>query len=305
MTRQVESRDLKFSNYRMPDGMEVIGFRGSLAELRFIHHEIFVQRVYGSHGIEIRNGDCVFDVGANVGLFTLFAASQASKLTVLAFEPSPPTYAALQANVDAVLKMRGDQGHTIKLFEHALSDDERIAEISWYPEMPGNSTLFPTEKKAEASVVSEAFRMQDAWKFDKLAFTGLLLLYPIRHWLIRTILTRRFRRGQTFPVQLRRLSTIISEQNIKSIDLLKIDVEGAEFDVLNGLSDSDWDRIRQLVMEISPANDHRVSGLLDQLKQRGFNQVTIAEMPGRDQPGDTVTPEHPRATLPKSLYAIR
>ena len=147
-------------------------------------------------------------------------------------------------------------------------------------------------------MVSEAYRMREARKFDKLAFTGLLLLYPIRRWLVKRVLTRRFRRGQRFPIRLRRLSTVIAEQAIDRVDLLKIDVEGAEFDVLAGLSDNDWERIRQFVMEVSPANDDRVSGLINQLRHRGFGRVTITEMPDHHQPGDVARQKHSKPTPP-------
>ena len=46
---------------------------------------------------EIREGDCVWDVGANVGLYTSqFAERLGGKGTAIAFEPVPACYSALK-----------------------------------------------------------------------------------------------------------------------------------------------------------------------------------------------------------------
>lgn len=46
------------------------------------------------------------------------------------------------------------------------------------------------------------------------------------------------------------------------MDLLKVDVERAELDVLRGISDGDWPKIRQLVMEV-----HDVNGALSAVRE--------------------------------------
>src|SRR5689334_17012912 len=54
---------------------------------------------------------------------------------------------------------------------------------------------------------------------------------------------------EDYTCELRTLSEIIRENNIDRIDLLKIDVEKSDADVLAGLEESDWKKIRQVVME--------------------------------------------------------
>ncbi len=46
-------------------------------------------------------------------------------------------------------------------------------------------------------------------------------------------------------------------QGLERVDLLKIDVERAELDVLHGVRQQDWPRIRQVVLEV-----HDVGGQL-------------------------------------------
>ncbi len=59
---------------KLPNGLRVNCIDKLTA--RNVYDEIFVDLVYTRPaGIEIRKGDVVFDVGANIGVFTLFAAA--------------------------------------------------------------------------------------------------------------------------------------------------------------------------------------------------------------------------------------
>ena len=69
----------------------------SEVEARATVHEIFVDKLYLQEGISILPGDIVLDVGANIGVFTLFAAKQGAQ--VFAYEPVPPTFEVLQHNI--------------------------------------------------------------------------------------------------------------------------------------------------------------------------------------------------------------
>ncbi len=48
---------------------------------------------------EVGDEDCVFDIGASVGLMTIHAAAKATRGTVIAFEPDPETRSRLESNV--------------------------------------------------------------------------------------------------------------------------------------------------------------------------------------------------------------
>lgn len=75
------------------------------------------------------------------------------------------------------------------------------------------------------------------------------------------------------------------------LDLLKVDVEGAELDVLAGIDDSDWACIRQVSGEIHLNDQQRVE-LGQTLRERGFD-VTITQEP------------HLRGTPMHLFYATR
>ena len=73
----------------LPNGMVAETRNG--AEAAFLYHEIFERGAYLQHGLAVRDGDCVFDVGANVGLFSASLADRYRDLRLVAFEPVAPT----------------------------------------------------------------------------------------------------------------------------------------------------------------------------------------------------------------------
>lgn len=70
-------------------------------DLAFLFHEIWIRRIYAPAGHEIRAGDVVLDVGANVGVFSTFAATRAAQVRVFAYEPNPLCLPWLRQNVSS------------------------------------------------------------------------------------------------------------------------------------------------------------------------------------------------------------
>lgn len=69
------------------------------AHLDFLFAEIWLAGVYTPSGYGLSRGDVVIDVGANVGVFTAYAAAQDRDIEVFAFEPCPANAAILRSNV--------------------------------------------------------------------------------------------------------------------------------------------------------------------------------------------------------------
>lgn len=79
------------------------------------------------------------------------------------------------------------------------------------------------------------------------------------------------------------VSALMAEHDLKGIDLLKIDVEGAELDVLRGVRPEDWPRIHQAR---APAYGHGVCGDGHALVQGAAEtQEHQLIMPARCRPG--------------------
>ena len=83
---------------RLPNGARMRFV--SKPDVQFLYDEIFADECYAKHGLEIRPGATVIDVGGNIGMFALYAAEKAgAEGRVFALEPIPRTFAALRENV--------------------------------------------------------------------------------------------------------------------------------------------------------------------------------------------------------------
>ena len=72
------------------------------------------------------------------------------------------------------------------------------------------------------------------------------------------------------------LSDVMKEHQIGQIDLLKIDCEGAEYDVLLGIASEDWGKVRQVVIEVYN-EDNRIDKVRELLEKTGFEHIVIEE----------------------------
>jgi len=147
-----------------------------------------IQRSYGMLDVKDK---VVFDIGANIGAFTLWASDHGASL-VIAFEPEPYNFEMLQTNV---FKLKGNYAiHHIALI---IGDDADI-ELWLAPsgKNPGNSSIIQ-------------------------------------------------RRGR-IPIKVSTGNFYYMLEQYKP-EVIKMDVEGAEFDLLeHGLPDY----VKQIVMEI-------------------------------------------------------
>lgn len=78
-------------------------------------YSIFFMQVYTPTYLAIEKNDIVVDIGANIGVFTLYAASITQNM-VYAFEPFPSNFEALQQNI------RANSLHNIIPYRIAVSD---------------------------------------------------------------------------------------------------------------------------------------------------------------------------------------
>ncbi len=234
--------------YRLPNELEVV--HHSRSETDLIYQEIFEDQTYVKHGLKLPEGACVFDVGANIGLFTLFVHQHCRDARVFAFEPSPPIFDKLATNI-ALYDL------DVELFNCGLSNETKQLPFTFYPKMSSMSGVY-----ADAALDESLTRASLANRDDALAQEQ------------DELLAGRFI-GETFQCQFRTLSDVMSEHNVKRIDLLKIDVEKSELDVLNGIGPSEWQKIDQLVIEVHDL-DGRLEKVATLLGDLGF-EITVEQ----------------------------
>jgi FkbM family methyltransferase len=88
----------------LPNGMKIMQWQSS--ETTFLYEEIFgSESAYSQRGegkIDFKPGSVIFDCGANIGMFSLYAAMRCKgDATIYSFEPIGSTYNVMAANAAA------------------------------------------------------------------------------------------------------------------------------------------------------------------------------------------------------------
>jgi amino acid adenylation domain-containing protein/FkbM family methyltransferase len=244
-----EGRLSKQLRYEMPNGMVIAHLNRS--ETDFVYREIFEEHSYLKHGVRLEDGACIFDVGANIGMFALFAGLMYRDVEIYAFEPIPPIFELLRLNTELY-------GAAAKLFDHGIASQPGTATFSYYPHASILSGRF-ADAAEERETVKKFLLTTDASAEDQV---------DLQADDIDELLEERLT-AERFKCSLKTLSQVIRENGVERIDLLKVDVEKSELDVLSGVEAADWPRIRQVVVEV-----HDIDGGLrkvkDLLETHGF-----------------------------------
>jgi amino acid adenylation domain-containing protein/non-ribosomal peptide synthase protein (TIGR01720 family)/FkbM family methyltransferase len=240
--------------YRLPNNMAIVHLNKN--ETDYLYRDIFERQVYLGPGIVIQEGDCIFDVGANIGLFALFANQISKNLKLYCFEPNPTVFDLLKTNVSLY-------GNNAELRNFGLSNSARSATFTFFPGFSMLSGFY-----ADAGIDKEVVRQY----MVNQARAGVADMTELVEQ-AENVLEGRFE-SQTFTAQLKTLSSVAAEERIESIDLLKINVEKSELDVLEGTDD--WAKIKQIVVEVDVREN--LNAILALLEQKGYS-VTVEQDP--------------------------
>ena len=160
--------------------------------------QIFVANTYGVRKTDLR----VIDAGANSGLFTLYAATQASEVRVASVEAFPPTFERLQQTV---------AGNGIS----------------------GRVTLVPAALHGTAGTARIDSRENTVSQFRRLTGDS----------------------GMGTQVEAITLELLMNRCGWDSVDLLKLDIEGSEYEVVLNADPGVLGRVQRIAMEYHPRYD--------------------------------------------------
>jgi FkbM family methyltransferase len=241
---------------KLVDGTPVFALRAP--EARMLDHHV---EGYLTNGISIKDGDVVLDVGANIGVFGIRAAQKGKNVKVYCFEPIPEIAETLEQNASLIGK------NQITVCKYGISNEDSVAEFTYFPNTPALSTLHPEQWDIDPKAFQRAVKgtMRNPpenmkWmKWIPTIFSGIIAKQLVKG-------------RKQVKCSLRTLSSFVDEQKLDRIDLLKIDCEGAEWSALQGISDTDWPKIKSLVIEVHDTNG-RLQKVKELLASKGFTRI--------------------------------
>jgi len=183
--------------------------------------EMFGRDDYGLNRIKIHDfAPIIVDVGANIGAFTVLAASLYKNAKIFSFEPDKNNSEILKGNIN--------RNHL----------EGRVVVSNSGVDKEGGEKVFHINKREYAhSLLPFAGKDEEA---------GQIRIHCIT------------------------IAEIIMKEKISKIDILKLDIEGSEYEVLFGLPDECYQKIKNIVLEI---HDHPVFSrekLIDFLTSKGY-----------------------------------
>jgi FkbM family methyltransferase len=156
--------------------------------------DVWVRQVHTPPDLRIRRHDIVVDVGAHIGIFSIFAAIQASRGTVYAYEPESENFDLLEHNI------RLNRSRNIKAFCFGLSGKSEKRKLF----------LSSRRKTAHGFYVDSE---------------------------------------DSVEIQCVTLKDVFDANGLAQIDFLKLDCEGAEYEILLGTPRDYLSRIRRISLE--------------------------------------------------------
>lgn len=238
------------------DGTEIYCLRKSEAKMLDHHVDGYLQ-----NGITIKDGDIVFDVGANIGVFGLRAIQKGKNVHVYCFEPIPDISNVLTKNATEFGK-----GH-IRVLAHGVSNEPSLAIFTYFPNTPALSTLHPEQWEENPTAFRDA--VKGTMKNPPDGMKWMSWIPPI----FAGIIAKQLVKGSVkVNCELKTLSSVIDSEKVEKIDLLKIDCEGAEWAVLQGIEERHWHLIKSLVIEVHDI-ENRLQNTKDLLASKGFTQL--------------------------------
>jgi len=164
---------------------------------------------YKRPNFEINSNDVVIDIGAHIGLFTLYASQFCNEGTIYSFEPVKENYELLVENV------KSNNLKQVRIFNLAVSNSNESIK------------LYINDDKSGHSMFSQS--------------------------------------SQSIMVDSISLQKIFDDNNIEHCNFLKLDCEGAEYEIIKNLPSEYFEKIDKIVIEYHMANSQ--PELLDELKE--------------------------------------
>jgi len=178
---------------------KIIKLRKQSTDLMALTHVWLIEEYKKKH-FEIKPNDVVIDVGAHIGLFTIYASQFCTDGKIYSFEPSTENYQLLLENIQL------NNLNCVTSFNQAVSNSNDSIDLFLNNDESGHSMF----SKSSKSIIIDSISLQ---KF-------------------------------------------FDEHQIKHCNFLKLDCEGAEYEIIKNLPLEYFQKIDKLVIEYHMADSH-------------------------------------------------
>jgi FkbM family methyltransferase len=178
--------------------------------------DIFVKKDYG----EVAGDSIIVDIGANIGVYSIFAASTSKKAVVYAYEPMISSFDLLVQNIK-------DNNLEKRVFPFLLGIGAKKGKRKLYIREDSQSHSLYPGKKSKKYVEIDCVSLPDVFKKNK----------------------------------------------VEQCDILKVDCEGAEFEIFYNTPDEYLRKIKKIYLEYhnqTVNKDYNIKSLINFLEKKGF-----------------------------------
>lgn len=182
--------------------------------MAFTH--VWLIKEYSGPGFDLHESDTVMDIGAHIGLFTLFASQFCKNGKIYCFEPVKENYDILVSNINL------NHLSNVSAFNIAVTDKTSPVRIFLNQDESGHSMFEQNSTPIETQSTT--------------------------------------------------LKNIFDENNIHSCDFIKMDCEGAEYEIIRTLPQDYFGRIQKMIIEYHMADNkpELLRELISKLKSFSF-----------------------------------
>lgn len=187
-----------------------------------------VSEVTTAYPVDFSKIETMVDVGAHIGSFTRYAMHRNPNIQAVCVEPDPDN--ALLCEINTASYRYDSNNPRVKVYRNACG---------YFPDSTVDLHLWRHNRNSGGNQLKPEGALPE----------------PIEEW------------QDVGAVPLITLESIIKEQKLKKIDLLKIDCEGSEFDILSNAKESTLKKIGQIVGEFHGTEEDFQTYIGDRLGQ--------------------------------------
>ncbi len=178
---------------------KIIKLRKQSTDLMALIHVWLIEE-YKKSGFQINQNDVVIDIGAHIGLFTLYASQFCTKGSIFSFEPMKDNYELLLENIKL------NNLEQVKFFNLAVSNSNDPIKLYINDDESGHSMFSQSSQNLMVNSIS--------------------------------------------------LKKIFDENQIEYCNFLKLDCEGAEYEIIKNLPLSYFEKIDKMIIEYHMADSN-------------------------------------------------